>query len=147
MTEHTEVEQEVVETAETEAIPKVKKEKPPTKAQLAKAEADAVNFTQEVYYDAEGPWPLLSRAAAILLGFSRYYTGVRCINDHDAPRKTKSSACLVCSHEKLRERHKRRLKEDVDYKAKFAQKAKDRRLAKKAARPVTVAPEAETPAE
>jgi hypothetical protein len=131
-----------------ETAPPVKKEKAPTKAELSQKEADAVDFTQDIFY-GPGPWPKLSRAAAILLGFSRYYTGEPCINGHDAPRKTKTSACLTCSHEKLRERHKRRIKEDAEYKAKFAAKGKARRLRKKAERPVTVAeePVAETPTE
>lgn len=130
--------EEVTEVQENPAP--VKKEKAPTKAELSQKEADAVDFTQDVFY-GPGPYPELSRAAAVLLGFSRYYTGEPCIKGHDAPRKTKTSACLTCSHEKLRERHKRRIKDDVEYKAKFAAKAKDRRLRKKADRPVTVAAE------
>ncbi|KGO33482.1 hypothetical protein JT06_14230, partial [Desulfobulbus sp. Tol-SR] len=125
-----EVAGDVEVAAETAPAP-VKKEGAPTKAELSQKEADAVDFTQDVFY-GEGPWPKLSRAAAILLGFSRYYTGEPCINGHDAPRKTKTSACLTCSHEKLRERHKRRIKEDAEYKAKFAAKGKARRLRKKA---------------
>lgn len=125
------------ETAAETAPAPVKKEKAPTKMELAQKEADAVDFTQDVFY-GPGPYPKLSRAAAVLLGFSRYYTGEPCISGHDAPRKTKSSACLTCSHEKLRLRHKRRIAEDADYKANFAAKAKARRLRKKAAKPVTV---------
>lgn len=146
--EVTPVEETEVEVAAETAPAPVKKEKAPTKAELSQKEADAVDFTQDVFY-GPGPYPKLSRAAAVLLGFSRYYTGEECIKGHDAPRKTKSSACLTCSHEKLRERHKRRISEDAEYKAKFAAKGKARRLRKKADRPVTVAAEvvAETPTE
>lgn len=125
----------VVNGPEVVSEEKAKENKPkaPTKAELSKQEADAVDWDEKVYF-GEGPYPKISRAAALIKGFSRYYTGEPCQNGHDAPRKTKTSTCLACARIKLRERHKNRLKNDPDYKAKFAQKAKDRRLAKKEAK-------------
>lgn len=119
----------VVEGPATE---KVAKEKAPTKAGLTAAEVATVDWTDQEYYGA-GPFRVISRAAAVILGFGRYYTGIKCKEGHDSPRKTKTSTCLACSRTKLRERHKNRIKEDVDYKARFAEKAKARRAKKTAA--------------
>jgi len=133
------VEDEVMDNQQ-EIAPAPAKEKAPTKAELSQLEADAFVGDEQVFY-GDGPFPVLSRAAAIILGFGRYNTGEPCIAGHDSPRKTKTSACLACARAKLRERHKRRIKDDADYKAKFAQKAKDRRTRKKA-EAVTTAPPA-----
>lgn len=130
----------VVDETVTAAPANPVKEKKPKKSDLAQQEADAAKesgLTNEVYY-GPGPWPKLSRMAATILGFTRYYTGEPCANGHDAPRKTKTASCLTCSHNKLRERHKSRMKDDIEYKKKFAAKAKARRLSKK--KPVTVEP-------
>jgi len=136
------------EVVETTTDTPVVKEKKPTKAELSRAEATAFTAAnpegEKVFY-GDGPFPVLSRAAAIILGFSRYNTGEPCLAGHDSPRKTKTSTCLACARLKLRDRHKRRIKEDADYKAKFAQKAKDRRLRNKEIESAD-AP-AETPAE
>ena len=136
------------ETAETTAVPA--KPKAPTKDELAQKEADEFKAAHEkegeqidaVFYNTEGPWPLLSRAAAIKLGSRRYYLGTDCPSGHDSPRKTKTCACLVCSRLRLRERHKNRLKNDPDYKAKHAEKAKARRVRKKDERDAAKATEA-----
>ena len=114
--------------AETTASP-TKKE---TKASMVEAEADGVKFKDDVYYESdEKSWPVLSRAAAILLGFRRYYLGTECVNGHISPRKTKTSTCLVCARERLRERHKKRMQDDPDYRVKHNVKAKERRTRKK----------------
>lgn len=110
------------------------KTKAPTKAELAQKEADAVDFSDEAM-QGPGPWPKLSRAAAVILGFSRYYTGEVCQNGHDSTRKTKTSTCVACSRVKLRDRHKRRMQEDADYRAAFNAKAKAKRAAKKQTEP------------
>ena len=140
---------EATVTAETatEAPTKVKA---PTKDELAQKEADDFKAAHEkegeeidaVFYDTVGPWPVLSRAAAIKLGSRRYYLGTDCPSGHDSPRKTKTCACLVCSRLRLRERHKNRLQNDSDYKAKHAEKAKARRLRKKDERDAAKATEA-----
>jgi len=115
----------------------------PTKAELAQKEADAVEFTDDVFYE-EGrtEWPTISRAAAILKGFRRYFTGETCANGHVAPRKTKSAACVVCTRDRLKMRKKIRMKDDPDYKAAQYEKAKARRqrkaAEKKASAPPTV---------
>lgn len=142
-------------TAETTAEAPVKEKAPtkvkaPTKDELAQKEADDFKEAHEkegeeidaVFYNTEGPWPLLSRAAAIKLGSRRYYLGTDCPSGHDSPRKTKTCACLVCSRLRLRERHKNRLQNDSDYKAKHAEKAKARRMRKKDERDAAKAAEA-----
>jgi hypothetical protein len=133
MAKKTDIEENLVE--ENVAPVKEVKPKPPTKAELSQKEADAVDFTQDQLY-GDGPWPVISRAAAVILGFSRYYTGEICKNGHDAPRKTKTSTCTACGRMKLRDRHKKKMQEDADYRAKFNEKAKAKRLAKKEAKAV-----------
>lgn len=120
----------VEENLEEEVADPSPKEKKVTKAEQVAQEVAAIEFTDAIFY-GEGPWPLLSRAAAIEAGMTRYYTGVPCQNGHDAPRKTKSAACLVCARIRLRERHKTRMQNDADYRAKHNEKAKARRAAKK----------------
>lgn len=126
---------EAIEAAETETGKGNASPKKVLKSEAVQAEADAVDFTDEVYYDTTAEtWPVLSRAAALILGFRRYYLGTPCIKGHNSPRKTKTSTCLVCAREKLRERHKRRMQEDDDYRAKHNEKAKARRLRAKEAK-------------
>lgn len=111
-----------------------KKEKKMSKKEMAQQEADAVEFTDEVYYDTKAEsYPKLSRAAAVILGFRRYYTGESCVNGHDAPRKTKSAGCIVCTREKVAARRKERMANDPEYREVQLAKAKARRQAKKAA--------------
>ncbi len=150
--EATDTEGTVAAPAET---PVEAKPKAPTKDELTQQEADAFKAEHgkegedidAIFYDTQGPWPLLSRAAAIKLGSRRYYLGTPCPKEHDSPRKTKTCACLECSRLRLRERHKDRLKNDADYKAKHAEKAKARRVRKKDERDAAKAAEAaQTPA-
>lgn len=131
-TEPVETDQSTVE-APAETPVKETKPKEPTKAELAQKEANAVDFSDEALY-GDGPWPKISRAAAVLLGFRRYYTGEVCKNGHDAPRKTKTSTCTACGRMKLRDRHKRKMQEDPNYRSAFNAKAKVKRAAKSAAK-------------
>jgi hypothetical protein len=101
-----------------------------TKAELAQNEADNFEGTDESFFGA-GPFPILSRAAAVILGNSRYFTGSPCKNGHMSPRKVKSSVCIECARINLRARTKERLANDPDFKAARAAKSKARRLAKK----------------
>lgn len=127
-------ENEVAEVDTTKAEVAEKPAKTPTKAELAKVEAVAFDLAHpegDTVFFGAGPFPVISRAAAIVLGLTRYNTGTPCKEGHDSPRKVKTSACLACARLKLRDRHKRRLQDDADYKVKFAEKAKARRLARK----------------
>jgi len=88
-----------------------KKEKKPTKAELTAAEAEAFEGKDTDFFKVQdeetkkwaypGPLPVLSRAAAVSLGFKRFYTGVPCKNNHDCPRKVKGG-CVECGHERLK---------------------------------------------
>jgi hypothetical protein len=100
------------------------------KGAMAQNEADNFEGSEESFFD-NGPFPILSRAAAIILGHTRYYTGSPCKNGHFSPRKVKSSTCVECSRIKLRARTKERLANDPNFKAAQSAKAKARRLAKK----------------
>jgi hypothetical protein len=45
-------------------------------------------------------------ADARRLGKIYYYTGVRCVRGHDAPRYAMSNTCAMCSLEWSKQRHK-----------------------------------------
>lgn len=141
--------EKAVETQEVTEAP-VKKEKAPTKAELAQKEADAVDFVDDIYFPKMNPdgtyipletegLPTISRAAAMILGFRRYFTGEPCVNGHISPRKVKTSTCVACTREKLKARTARKRQEDPEFAAAAKEKAKARRLRKKAAKAETTA--------
>lgn len=66
--------------------------------------------------------PVVTREEAIEIGTNRYFTGIECQNGHMAERKVKGYVCTVCARIRQKARHKKRLEEDPDYKAKIAAK-------------------------
>ena len=74
--------------------------------------------------------PVVTRDEAIELGVNRYFTGVECQNGHMVERKVKGYVCTSCARIRQKARHKKRLAEDPDYKAKMAKKRSDKHKAR-----------------
>lgn len=124
------------------------KVKEPTKAELVEKEVEqlkASGVDEKDFYGVQNddgtwePWdpkgkPVVSRAAAATLGFSRYFTGEECVNGHLSPRKVKGSRCIACAREKLKERAKKKRAEDPEFRAAQNAKAREKAKARKAAK-------------
>lgn len=66
--------------------------------------------------------PVVTREAAAEAGVNRYFTGIACKKGHMAERKVKGYVCTTCARERQKARHKERLANDPEYKAKAAAK-------------------------
>ena len=70
--------------------------------------------------------PVITREEAMEKGTNRYFTGIECQNGHMAERKVKGYVCTTCARIRQKARHKKRLAEDPEYKAKMAKKRSDK---------------------
>ena len=130
MSEHDEVQgqEEAMYDGPEEGKPKTKKELAAERKQ-AKLDAMIPEGTM-VMCDDGVERPVKYRETAIEEGVNRYFTGEKCKNGHMCERKVKGYVCTTCARIRQKERHKKRMAEDPEYKAKFVAK----RAAKRAER-------------
>lgn len=62
----------------------------------------------------------ITQREAIELGLSRFYTGKKCIHEHDSERYTLSGECVQCNNDRARRQQKLRSE-----KLKAARKARE----------------------
>lgn len=67
---------------------------------------------------------IISRKEAKALGLTRYFTGLPCKYGHMEERFISCGHCVACSKAKVKEKHKRRYREDPE----FRRRTLDRRL-------------------
>ena len=62
---------------------------------------------------------VIYRETAIAKGLNRFFTGKPCRYGHKHERKVSGYICVMCARERQKERHKRLMKDDPEYRRRF----------------------------
>ena len=65
---------------------------------------------------------VIYRSTALKEGWNRFFTGRKCIHKHMSERRTKSYICIECAKIKNKKKHKYRMSTEIEYRETYLRK-------------------------